>query len=114
MGGDASATLGTALREAAGVGHPVARVELLPGCGVIALLIAGARWVTQGAALGRGARRLGRPDLIAARRGHARRRDRPGLASVVPQRLTAGAGGRSDAARYCAPDPPCTIFSFSF
>ena len=40
MGGDASATLGTALREAAGVGHPVARVELLPGCGVIALLIA--------------------------------------------------------------------------
>ena len=48
MGGDASATLGTALREAAGVGHPVARVELLPGCGVIALLIAGARWVTMG------------------------------------------------------------------
>jgi len=51
------------LREAAGVGHPVARVELLPGCGVIALLIAGARWVTQGAALGRGARRLGRRDV---------------------------------------------------
>ncbi|WP_063690090.1 LysE family translocator [Bradyrhizobium stylosanthis] len=40
--------------------------ELLPWFGVIALLIvtAGASWVTLGAALGRGARRLGRPDLI--------------------------------------------------
>ncbi|MBR1131119.1 LysE family translocator [Bradyrhizobium iriomotense] len=40
---------------------------LLPRLGVIALLIvlAGAAWVTLGATLGRGARRLGRPELIS-------------------------------------------------
>ncbi|OPY98739.1 hypothetical protein A5906_29585 [Bradyrhizobium sacchari] len=40
--------------------------ELLPRLGVIVLLIvmAGAAWVTLGATLGRGARRLGRPELI--------------------------------------------------
>ncbi|WP_453950220.1 LysE family translocator [Bradyrhizobium sp. USDA 377] len=40
--------------------------ELLPRLGMIALLIvtAGAAWVTLGATLGHGARRLGRPDLI--------------------------------------------------
>ena len=40
--------------------------ELLPWLGVIALQIvtAGAAWVTLGATLGRGARRLGHPDLI--------------------------------------------------
>ncbi|WP_245003965.1 hypothetical protein [Bradyrhizobium liaoningense] len=41
--------------------------ELLPRLGVIALLIvmAGTAWVMLGATLGRGARRLGRPELIS-------------------------------------------------
>ena len=41
-------------------------LELLPWLGVIALqiLTAGAGWIILGAALGRGARRLGHPDLI--------------------------------------------------
>jgi len=41
-------------------------LELLPWFGVIALqiLTAGAAWITLGATLGRGARRLGHPDLV--------------------------------------------------
>lgn len=44
----------------------VGPLELLPWIGVIALqiLTAGAAWITVGATLGRGARRLGHPDLI--------------------------------------------------
>lgn len=91
----------------------------LPWLAVIALQIvtAGAAWVTLGATLGRGARRLGHPDLIT-RAGaiNARRRDRPDLASIVLERVSAD-GDRREKRRgaiYCAPDPPCTIFSFSF
>lgn len=41
-------------------------LELLPWVGVIALqiLTAGAAWISLGATLGRGARRLGHPDLV--------------------------------------------------
>jgi threonine/homoserine/homoserine lactone efflux protein len=41
-------------------------LELLPWLGVIALqiLTAGAAWITLGATLGRGARRLGRPEIV--------------------------------------------------
>ncbi|MCK1716522.1 hypothetical protein [Bradyrhizobium sp. 141] len=41
-------------------------LDLLPWLGVIALqiLTAGAAWITLGATLGRGARRLGHPDLV--------------------------------------------------